>query len=82
MKERGWRCTVRRSTIGCARGVTQILLAGVSTSNGVESTVCSAHEHGYIGTIITDAMTDTNLEAHFYRIERISARRGELTDCV
>ncbi len=40
------------------RGVTQIVLAGIATSIGVESTARAAHEHGYHVTLATDAMTD------------------------
>ena len=37
-------------------GVTQIVLAGVSTSAGVESTARSAQDHGYHVVLATDAM--------------------------
>jgi nicotinamidase-related amidase len=58
-------------------GVTQVVLAGISTSAGVESTARSAHEHGYHVVLATDAMTDTNPEAHHNSIERIFPRLGE-----
>jgi nicotinamidase-related amidase len=38
------------------RGVTQIVLGGIATSMGVESTARAAHEHGYHVTLATDAM--------------------------
>ena len=39
-------------------GATQVVLAGVSTSAGVESTTRSAHDHGYHVVLATDAMAD------------------------
>ncbi|WP_212915123.1 hydrolase [Streptomyces sp. TS71-3] len=59
------------------RGVTQIVLAGIATSIGVESTARAAHEHGYHVTLATDAMTDLNEDAHQNSIERIFPRLGE-----
>lgn len=61
------------------RGVTQIVLAGISTSIGVESTARSAFEHGYHVVLVTDAMTDTIGEAHVNSVERIFPRLGETT---
>jgi len=59
------------------RGVTQVVLAGIATSIGVESTVRAAHEHGHHVTLATDAMTDLDPEAHRSSIERIFPRLGE-----
>jgi nicotinamidase-related amidase len=59
------------------RGVTQIVLTGVATSIGVESTARAAHEHGYHVTLATDAMTDMNADAHHNSVERIFPRLGE-----
>jgi nicotinamidase-related amidase/predicted MFS family arabinose efflux permease len=59
------------------RGVTQVVLAGVATSIGVESTARAAHEHGYHVTLATDAMADLDIEAHRNSIERIFPRLGE-----
>ena len=59
------------------RGVTQIVLAGVATSIGVESTARAAHEHGYHVTLATDAMADLNPDAHRNSVERIFPRLGE-----
>ena len=58
-------------------GVTQIVLAGISTSAGVESTARSAHEHGYHVVLATDAMTDSNADSHHNSVERIFPRLGE-----
>lgn len=59
------------------RGITQVVVAGIATSIGVESTARSAHEHGYHVTLATDAMTDMSAEAHDNSVERIFPRLGE-----
>ena len=59
------------------RGVTQIVLAGISTSIGVESTARAAYEHGYNVTIATDAVTDSDADAHQNSLDRIFPRLGE-----
>ena len=58
-------------------GVTQIVLTGVATSAGVESTARAAHEHGYNVLLVTDAMTDPDPVAHAHSVERIFPRLGE-----
>lgn len=60
------------------RGVTGIVLGGISTSIGVESTARSAFEHGYNITFAADAMTDTVAESHRNSIERIFPRIGQV----
>jgi nicotinamidase-related amidase len=59
------------------RGVTQIVLGGIATSMGVESTARAAHEHGYHVTLATDAMADMSAETHRNSVERIFPRLGE-----
>jgi nicotinamidase-related amidase len=58
-------------------GVTQVVLAGVATSIGVESTARSAYEHGYHVVLAIDAMTDTDAAAHDNSVARIFPRLGE-----
>ena len=58
-------------------GVTQVVIAGVATSIGVESTARQAHEHGFHVTLAVDAMTDTNADAHIHSTMRIFPRLGE-----
>lgn len=58
-------------------GVTQIVLAGVSTSVGVESTARFAYELGFNVTLVVDAMTDTSADAHENSVTRIFPRLGE-----
>ncbi|RQS68708.1 isochorismatase family protein [Burkholderia sp. Bp8963] len=60
-----------------AAGVTQIVLAGIATSIGVESTARQAHELGYNVTLVVDAMTDLNADAHANSVARIFPRLGE-----
>jgi nicotinamidase-related amidase len=59
------------------RGVTQIVLTGISTSIGVESTARDAYEHGYHVTVAVDAVTDTDADAHHNSVTRIFPRLGE-----
>lgn len=57
--------------------VTQVVLVGVATSIGVESTARYAHELGLNVTLVVDAMTDRNADAHINSITRIFPRLGE-----
>ena len=58
-------------------GVTQVVLAGVATSIGVESTARQAYELGFNVTLATDAMTDRDAEAHANSVTRIFPKLGE-----
>jgi nicotinamidase-related amidase len=58
-------------------GVTQVVIAGVATSMGVESTARQAHEHGFNVTLAVDAMTDMSADAHTNSVTRIFPRLGE-----
>jgi nicotinamidase-related amidase len=58
-------------------GVTQIVLAGLMTTKGVESTARNAHELGFNVTLATDAMSDTNLAAHENSIANVFPHLGE-----
>lgn len=57
--------------------VTQVVIVGVATSIGVESTARHARELGFNVTLAIDAMTDLNLDAHFNSVTRIFPRLGE-----
>jgi nicotinamidase-related amidase len=61
------------------RGVTQIVLAGIATSAGVESTARSAYDLGYNVTFVVDAMTDRSEEMHRHSAEKVFPRFGETT---
>lgn len=60
------------------RGVTQVLLTGISTSAGVESSARSAYDLGYHVTLVADAMTDRDAEVHRHCIEKVFPRLGEV----
>ena len=58
-------------------GVTQVVVVGIATSAGVESTARQAYELGYNVTLAVDAMTDMNADAHSNSVDRIFPRIGE-----
>ena len=60
------------------REITQLVLAGISTSKGVEGTARAASELGYNLIFATDAMTDKSKEAHDNSIRNIFPQIGEL----
>lgn len=57
--------------------VTQVVVTGVSTSSGVESTARHAHELGFNVTVAIDAMTDTDAETHHNSVTRIFPKMSE-----
>jgi nicotinamidase-related amidase len=59
------------------RSVTQVVLAGISTSSGVESTARQAYELGFHVTLAIDAMTDSSIEAHTHSLSKTFPRLGE-----
>lgn len=52
-------------------GVTGVVICGISTSRGVESTARFAHELGYNVALPVDAMADSNPEAHRRSLELV-----------
>ena len=60
-----------------SRGVTQVVIAGVATGTGVESTARQAYEAGFNVTLAIDAMTDSRPSAHDYSIANVFPRLGE-----
>jgi len=58
-------------------GVTQVVVVGVATTAGVESTARHAHELGFNVALAVDAMTDMNADAHHNSVTRIFPRMGE-----
>jgi nicotinamidase-related amidase len=60
-----------------ALGVTQVVVAGVATATGVESTARQAYEHGFNVTLAIDAMTDVRADAHEYSVRNVFPRLGE-----
>jgi nicotinamidase-related amidase len=62
------------------RDVTQVVLAGISTSAGVESTARSAYDLGYNVAFVVDAMTDRDADTHRHSVERVFPRFGQTTE--
>jgi nicotinamidase-related amidase len=61
------------------RGVTQIVLAGISTSMGVESTARSAWESSYNLIFAEDAITDVDAASHTHTFTKIFPHLGEIS---
>ena len=59
------------------RAVTQVVVIGVATHAGVESTVRHAQELGFNVTVATDAVTDVTPEDHVHSINRIFPKISE-----
>jgi len=59
------------------KGITQIVLVGISTSIGVESTARAAFDKGYNMVLVTDAMADRDPDMHRHSIEKVFPRLGE-----
>ena len=57
-------------------GVDTIVLAGISTSGVVLSTVIEAHDLDYRVLVLADGCADTDLEVHTFLLERIFPRRA------
>jgi nicotinamidase-related amidase len=60
------------------KNITGIVIAGISTSIGVEGTARGASERGYNLTFAEDAMTDMFSDAHEHSLTRIFPRIGEI----
>ena len=60
------------------RGIRTIVLGGVSTEIGVESTARQAHEHGYELLIVKDATTSSVAEGHEMSMKHILPRLARL----
>jgi len=60
------------------RGITTIVLGGISTNMGVESTARAAHEHAYNLLLVEDAMASMSASDHLFAVERIFPRIGRV----
>jgi nicotinamidase-related amidase len=60
------------------RGVRTIVLGGISTNFGVESTARDAYERAYGLVFVEDAMSSRTAEDHTFAITRIFARIGRV----
>lgn len=62
------------------RGVQTIVLAGIATNIGVESTARAAWEHGYSIVFAEDATTSFATDMHNFAFEKIFPRLGLVSD--
>jgi nicotinamidase-related amidase len=60
-----------------AQAVTQLVIVGVATSNGVEATARHAYALGFNVTLAIDAMTDRNRDAHDNSVKLIFPKIAE-----
>jgi nicotinamidase-related amidase len=64
------------------RGVTTIVLCGVSTSMGVENTARFAYEYGYHQIFVEDAMSAMSADEHVHTIKKIFPKIGKVKTLV
>ncbi len=60
------------------RGIDTIILCGIATNIGVESTARDAYERGYQQIFVEDACSDLSLEAHSFSVNHVLARIGRV----
>lgn len=60
------------------RGITTIVLCGISTNIGVESTARFAYEYGYDQIFAEDAMSAMSAEEHSFTVAKIFPRMGRV----
>jgi nicotinamidase-related amidase len=60
------------------RGIKTIVLGGISTNIGVESTARAAWEHNYALVLAEDVMSGQSAENHRFAIEQIFPRLGRV----
>jgi nicotinamidase-related amidase len=58
------------------RGIRNVVLGGIATNFGVESTGRSAHEHGYSVVFVSDAMAGLHGYAHGFSVDYVFPRLG------
>ncbi len=63
-----------------ARGIDTLLLAGISTSGCVHSTVLDAFDRDYRVLVLADACADPDPEVHRFLLERVFTKRGEVVE--
>lgn len=63
-----------------ARGIDTLLLAGISTSGCVHSTVLDAFDRDYRVVVLADACADPDQETHRFLLERVFTKRGEVIE--
>lgn len=58
------------------RDIRTLVLCGISTNFGVESTARAAFEHGYDQILVEDAMAGPSAEAHHFAVSVVFPRMG------
>ena len=62
------------------RRIDTVVLGGIATNMGVESTARAGHEHGYHVVLVEDAMSGLAADDHAFAVTRIFPRLGRVTD--
>jgi nicotinamidase-related amidase len=60
------------------RGVTTVVIGGIATNIGVESTARAAHEHGYAVVLVEDATAARSADMHAFAFEYIFPLLGRV----
>ena len=60
------------------RGIRTIVIGGIATNFGVESTARAAFDRGYALIFVEDAMTSFTAEAHDFAVQHIFTRMGRV----
>lgn len=63
------------------RGITTLVIAGIATNLGVESTARSAWEHGYAVVFAEDATASFTADMHGFAFSTIFPRIGVVSNC-
>ena len=63
-----------------ARGIDTLVLAGISTSGVVLSTVLDAFDRDYRVIVLSDACIDPDPEMHSFLLEHVFPKRGEVIE--
>jgi nicotinamidase-related amidase len=63
-----------------ARGIDTLVLAGISTSGVIQSTVLDAFDKDYRVIVLADAVADPNAEVHNFLLEHVFPKRGEVIE--
>ena len=58
--------------------MTTVVIGGVATNMGVESTARAAHEHGYAVVLAEDATASFSAEMHAFAFEQIFPYLGRV----
>lgn len=60
------------------RGIRTVVIGGIATNFGVESTARSAHEHGYAPVLVEDACASLSADLHVFAFTQIFPLLGRI----